>query len=221
MSELSNKQQSLTQLVERTTGQINCGPIVSRPGSKIQGPTIQALDRLLIGSQELDVLEELNTKQTYLAAGSNISIIRGDSVDTISSSVGTIEISNENGLETTLSYSVLNTPSFGVVDFNNTIQGRFKTKSTAKDSNNNVYILSLLNTSSGSLWDFGDIPPLRTDINTTTANGIISKFDSNGNYRSTFKIGTFNDLSTMKIDSLNNFMILSLDTSNLKKEVKF
>jgi len=60
----------------------------------------------------------------------------------------------------------------------------------------------------------------RTDINTTTANGIISKFDSNGNYISTFKIGTFNDLTTMKIDSLNNFIILSLDTSNLKTITK-
>jgi len=36
----------------------------------------------------------------------------------------------------------------------------------------------------------------------------------------TFKIDTFNDLTTMKIDSLNNFIILSLDTSNLKTITK-
>ena len=63
MTELSNKQQSLTHLVEITTGQINCGPIVSRTGSKIQGLIIQALDNLLIGAEELDVLIELNNKQ--------------------------------------------------------------------------------------------------------------------------------------------------------------
>jgi hypothetical protein len=86
MTELSNKQQSLTQLVEITTGQINCGPIVSRPGSKIQGPIIQALDTLLIGSQELDVLEELNNKQYKLTAGSNITI--DSATNTISASDG-------------------------------------------------------------------------------------------------------------------------------------
>jgi len=74
ITELGNKQQSLNQGLAITTGQIDCGPIVSRSGSKIQGPIIQALDNLLIGVDETDVLVEINKKQTQLTRTSAISI---------------------------------------------------------------------------------------------------------------------------------------------------
>jgi len=99
------------------------------------------------------------------------------------------------------------------VDFKKTIQGLFITKAVAKDTTNNIFILTMLD-EEDDVWNFGDIPTARKDIDTIeTANAIITKYSSDGTYVSTYKIGYFDTLVTFSIDSGNNFIILSLNSS--------